>query len=126
MGPFRVREFPRNYPALLAVSTSCFLRYNKWCILGVNQEVEPLCLEEGELFLRYQKDVKKILSRRCSFKEKCELYDAVVKKYDEFYEKHGCYRTEAKVHEPDNLVEEEEDQWEDSFEEISMEETGTK
>nr|QTT61881.1 V2 [Opuntia virus 2-DBG_56] len=81
MGPFRVDQFPKNYPSFLAVSTNCFLRYNKWCILGVQQEIELLTLEEGEAFLQFQREVKKLLRRKCRFGEKCALYEEIYKKY---------------------------------------------
>nr|AFK14093.1 movement protein [Beet curly top Iran virus] len=121
MVPFRVSEFPRSYPALLAVSTSCFLRYNKWCLLGIEPQVrEPLTLEEGEDFLQFQKELKKLLKLKVSFKRKCCLYEDIYKKY-------GCSKSEEKVYSSVQLDEEEEDdRWEDSFEEIPMEETGSK
>nr|WGT85303.1 movement protein [Beet curly top Iran virus] len=121
MVPFRVSEFPQSYPALLAVSTSCFLRYNKWCILGIQPEVlEPLTLEEGEDFLQFQKGVKKILKLKVGFKRKCSLYE-------ELYQKYGNRNPKEKVPVCDQLVEEEEDDsWEDCFEEVPMEETSSK
>ncbi|AGD79181.1 movement protein [Beet curly top Iran virus] len=121
MVPFKVSEFPRSYPALLAVSTSCFLRYNKWCLLGIQPQVlEPLTLEEGEDFLQFQKEVKKLLKLKVNFKRKCLLYEEIYKKY-------GSSKSEEKVYVCDQLGEEEEDDhWEDSFEEIPMEETGSK
>ncbi|AGD79171.1 movement protein [Beet curly top Iran virus] len=121
MVPFKVSEFPRNYPALLAVSTSCFLRYNKWCLLGIQPQIrEPLTLEDGEDFLQFQKEVKKLLKLKVSFKRKCILYE-------EIYQKYGCSRSEEKVYGVDQLVEEEEvDRWEECFEEVPMEEAGCK
>ncbi|AKJ80159.1 V2 [Beet curly top Iran virus-[Kaf]] len=121
MVPFRVSEFPRSYPALLAVSTSCFLRYNKWCLVGIEPQVrEPLTLEEGEDFLQFQKEVKKLLKLKVSFKRKCSLYEDIYKKY-------GGSESKEKVYSSRQLDEEEEDdRWEDSFEEIPMEETGAK
>ncbi|AAB18923.1 V2 [Horseradish curly top virus] len=112
MGPFTVGQFPRNYPALLAVSTSCFFRYNKWCILGIRHEVESLTLEEGEAFLGFQKEVKKLLKRKCTFSRKCELYEEIYKKYlSDGPEEKGSL--------PTVMVEEEED-W--AHEKIPMEE----
>jgi hypothetical protein len=116
MGPFRVDQFPKNYPALLAVSTSCFFRYNKWCILGIQPEIEPLSLEDGEVFLQFQKEVKKLLRRKCSFGRKCVLYQEIYKEYvkDE---------SEKKNEVADFMAEEEED---DFWEEVSMEATCSK
>ncbi|ADM64620.1 ss-dsDNA regulator [Spinach severe curly top virus] len=116
MGPFKVDQFPGNYPAFLAVSTSCFLRYNKWCILGVIPEIGELTLEEGEVFLQFQKEVKKLLRLNCSFGRKCILYQDIYKKYvkDESEKKNavaGCWEEE----EEDSI-----------WEEIPMEEVCSK
>ncbi|ACM44487.1 V2 protein [Beet curly top virus] len=114
MGPFRVDQFPDNYPAFLAVSTSCFLRYNRWCILGIHQEIEALTLEEGEVFLQFQKEVKKLLRRKVNFHRKCALYEEIYKKYV-----HNV--TEEKGESSKCVAEEEEDYYD--FEEVPMEET---
>nr|QTT61586.1 V2 [Becurtovirus sp.] len=116
MGPFRVGQFPQNYPAFLAVSTSCFLRYNKWCILGIQPEIESLTIEEGEVFLQFRKEVKKLLKRKCSFARKCTLYA-------ELYKKYVTHGSEEKVEVSDFDLEEEED---DHWQEIPVEETCSK
>nr|APB54178.1 SS-DS DNA regulator [Beet curly top virus] len=117
MGPFRVDQFPDNYPAFLAVSTSCFLRYNRWCILGIHQEIESLTLEEGEVFLQFQKEVKKLLRSKVNFHRKCSLYEEIYKTY--------VYNVPEKKGESSKCVAEEEEVYYD-FEEIPMEETCDK
>ncbi|ABQ12760.1 R2 protein [Beet curly top virus] len=81
MGPYRVDQFPDNYPRFLAAATSCLLSYNKSCIQGVRRENKPLTIEEGEAFLQFQKDVKKLLKRKCSFQVKKALYVEIYKRY---------------------------------------------
>nr|AMD16538.1 ds-ss DNA regulator [Beet curly top virus] len=117
MGPFRVDQFPGNYPALLAVSTSCFLRYNRWCIVGIHHEIEPLTLGDGEVVLQFPKEVKKLLKRKCNFARKCALYEEIYYKYV------SNVAEEKGTQVPDCMAEEEED---DDFQEVSMEETCAK
>lgn len=121
MVPFKVSEFPPSYRALLAVSTSCFLRYNKWCIQGIQTEIrEELSLEEGEDFLRFQKEVRKLLNLKVSYKRKCILYEDIYKKY-------GGTKSEEKVLYVQHVDEEEaDDLWEDCFEEVPMEASGSQ
>nr|ADY88067.1 ss-ds DNA regulator [Beet curly top virus] len=117
MGPFRVDQFPDNYPAFLAVSTSCFLRYNRWCILGIHQEIEALTLEEGEVFLQFQKELKKLLRLKVNFHRKCSLYEEIYKKY--------VHNVAEKEGESSKCVAKEEENYYD-YEEIPMEEACVK
>ncbi|AUT11875.1 v2 [Exomis microphylla associated virus] len=116
MVPFRVRDFPRNYPAFLAAATSCLLRYNKWFILGTLPEVTgTLTVEEQENFIQFQKQVRKILRSNWSFVRKCRVYEIV-------YTKYGGPEPEEKVPEWDPVDAEEEDEvWEVPVEEVSGE-----